>query len=65
MSVVPANVGVFFGQVDKRPKGWCWADTKNEKSKGAIRGPFQTKEQAVEDALHSLASDEPGERGAA
>ena len=65
MSAVPTNVGVFFGQVDKRPKGWYWADAKNEKSKGAIRGPFETKEQAVEDALHSLASDEPGERGAA
>jgi hypothetical protein len=65
MSAVPTSGGVFFGHVDKRPKGWYWADTKNEKSKGAIRGPFQSKEQAVEDALHSLASDEPGERGAA
>jgi hypothetical protein len=64
MSAVPTSVGVFFGQVDKRPKGWYWADT-NEKSKGAIRGPFQTKEQAVEDALHSLSRDEPAERGAA
>ncbi len=65
MSAVPTNVGVFFEQVDKRPRRWYWADTKNEKSKGAIRGPFQSKEQAVEDALHSLASDEPGERSAA
>jgi hypothetical protein len=56
---------VFFGQVDKRPKGWYWTDAKSEKSKQAIRGPFETKEQAVEDALHSLASDKAGERGAA
>jgi hypothetical protein len=65
MSAVPTNVGVFFGQVDKRAKGWYWTDAKNEKSKGAIRGPFDTKEGAVEDALQSLTSDEPGERGAA
>jgi hypothetical protein len=34
---------VFFGQVDKRPKGWYWADTKNEKLTGTIRGPFETR----------------------
>jgi hypothetical protein len=65
MSAVPTSVGVFFGQVDKRPKGWYWADAKSEKSKQAIRRPFETKEQAVDDALHSLTSDEPGEGGAA
>jgi hypothetical protein len=64
MSAVPANVGVFFGQVDKR-SGWYWADTRSEKLKGAIRGPFESKEQAVGDVLHSLASDETEERGAA
>jgi hypothetical protein len=64
MSAVPANVGVFFGQVENGPRGWYWADTKNERLKG-IRGPFETKEQAAEDALHSIASDEPEERGAA
>jgi hypothetical protein len=65
MSAVPTNVGVFFGEVEKRSKGWYWADTRSEKLKGAIRGPFETKEQAVEDALHSLASDKPRERRAA
>jgi hypothetical protein len=65
MSAVPTNVGVFFGQVDKRSKGWYWADTRSEKLEGAIRGPFESKEQAVEDVLHSLASDETDERGAA
>ena len=65
MSAVPPNVGVFFGQVDKRAKGWYWADTRSEKLTGAIRGPFESKEQAVEDALHGLASDDPEERGAA
>jgi hypothetical protein len=65
MRAVPTNVGVFFGQVDKRSKGWYWADTRSEKLKGAIRGPFESKEQALEDVLHNLASDETEERGAA
>jgi hypothetical protein len=63
MSAVPTNVGVFFGQVDKRPKGWYWADAP----KAAIRGPFETKEEAIEDALKSLpeSANESDERGAA
>ena len=71
MIAVPTNVGVFFGQVDKRSKGWYWADwadTGSEKLKDAIRGPFESKEQAIENALQNLrdaASDERGERGAA
>jgi hypothetical protein len=61
MSAVPTNVGVF-GQVDKRDKRWYWADTQPT---GAIRGPFETKGQAVEDALQSLrTSSEMVERGA-
>jgi hypothetical protein len=43
MSAVPTNVGVFFGQVDKRAKGWYWADAQSEKLTGAIRGPFETR----------------------
>jgi putative DNA-invertase from lambdoid prophage Rac len=27
MVSVPSNVRVFYGQVDKRGKGWCWSDT--------------------------------------
>jgi hypothetical protein len=68
MSAVPTNVGVFFGQVDKRAAGWYWVDARSEKLRGAIRGPFETKELAVEDALQSLQDapdDEPRERGAA
>jgi hypothetical protein len=68
MSAVPTNVGVFFGQVDKQAEGWYWADAQSEKPRGAIRGPFETKELAVEDAVQSLReapSDEPQERGAA
>jgi hypothetical protein len=68
MSAVPTNVGVFFGQVDKRAEGWYWAGAQIEKLRGAIRGPFETKDLAVEDALQSIreaASDEPQERGAA
>jgi hypothetical protein len=51
MSSVPTNVGVFFGQVDKRAEGWYWADAQSEKLKRATRGPFETKELAVKDAL--------------
>jgi hypothetical protein len=68
MSSVPANVGVFFGHVDKRAEGWYWADAQSEKLRGAIRGPFETKELAVEDALQSLReapNDDPQERGVA
>jgi hypothetical protein len=68
MSAVPINVGVFFGQVDRRAEGWYWADTRSETLKGAIRGPFETKELAVDDAVQSLReapSDEPQERGTA
>jgi hypothetical protein len=68
MSAVPTNVGVFFGQVDRRANGWYWADAQSEKLRGAIRGPFETKELAVDDARQSLLespSDEPQESGAA
>jgi hypothetical protein len=67
MSAVPTNVGVFFGQVDKRARGWYWTYA-SEKLKGAIRGPFETKQLAVEDALQSLREapgNESRERGAA
>jgi hypothetical protein len=67
MSKVPTNVGVFFGQVDKRAKSWYWTYA-SEKLKGAIRGPFETKEAAAEDALqspHDGQDDKPRERGAA
>jgi hypothetical protein len=64
MSAVPTNVGVFFGQVDKRPNGSYGGERT---PKAAIRGPFETKDQAIEDALRSLreAPYEAGERGAA
>jgi hypothetical protein len=56
MGTVPSNVGVFYGQVDKRAKGWYWADG-SEKPRGSIRGPFETKEQAVENAIQSVWED--------
>jgi hypothetical protein len=68
MSAVPTNVGVFFGRVDKRAEGWYWAGAQSEKLRGAIRGPFETKDLAVEDALRSVQEapgDESRERGAA
>jgi hypothetical protein len=61
MSSVPSNVGVFYGQVDKRAKGWYWADTGSEKPRGSIRGPFETKERAVENAIQSLGEDSRAE----
>jgi hypothetical protein len=72
MSAIPTNVGVFFGQLDKRATGWYWVDARSEKLRGAIRGPFETKERAVEDALQGPRDaqddepqDEPQLRGAA
>ena len=67
MSKVPTNVGVFFGQVDKRSKGWYWAGAKSERIRGTFRGPFETKELAQEDALARLRDvpDGAGERGVA
>jgi hypothetical protein len=67
MSSVPANVGVFFGHVDKRAEGWYWVDARSEEPRRPIRGPFETKQLSVEDALQSLREapgDEPQERGA-
>jgi hypothetical protein len=67
MSAVPTHVGVFFGQIDKRSKGWYWADAKSEKLRGTFRGPFETKELALEDAVACLRDvpNETEERGAA
>lgn len=68
MSNVPFGVAAFYGQVDKRAKGRYWADAPTESPKAPMRGPFDTKEQAVENALHNpreAATGEQGERGAA
>ena len=50
MSSLPVNVGVFFGRVNNRLEGWYWAEASTAK----ITGPFETKEEAVENALQSL-----------
>jgi hypothetical protein len=55
MGNLPANVGVFFGKTDKRSKGWYWIDASN-REKSAITGPFETKEQAIENAIRSIAA---------
>jgi hypothetical protein len=47
MSNVPSNVGVFFGKADKRSEGWYWV----EASTNAPKGPFETKAQAIENAV--------------
>jgi hypothetical protein len=67
MGSVPPNVGVFFGKADKRSEGWYWTEALVIQK--AAKGPFETKEQAIENAIQSLAAqgpnDGPGERGAA
>jgi hypothetical protein len=70
MSSVPLSVGVFFGQIDKRATGWYWTDTRSDKPKPPIQGPFETREQAIEDANRSASpqqapSNGPQESGAA
>jgi hypothetical protein len=70
MGSVPSSVAVFYGQVD-RTKGWYWTETVTTgKSKTPIIGPFETKSDAVQNALQSVearrgSSDLPGERGVA
>jgi hypothetical protein len=51
-SSIPANVGVFLGKTDKRAEGWYWVDA----SRKAPQGPFETKAQAVEDAVLCLST---------
>jgi hypothetical protein len=55
MGSVPANVAVFFGRVDKRPQGWYWTARLNTEKplKAPIAGPFETKADAVEDAIQT------------
>jgi hypothetical protein len=54
MSNVPSNVGVFFGKADKRSEGWYWVDA----SKNAPKGPFETKAQAIKDAVLCVSTAE-------
>jgi hypothetical protein len=54
MSNVPPNVGVFFGKADKRSEGWYWV----EASTNAPKGPFETKAQAIENAVLCVSTAE-------
>jgi hypothetical protein len=57
MSSVPSNVGVFFGNLGQGQEGWYWTDASlSQKPKAAIKGPFETKEQAIENALQDVAA---------
>jgi hypothetical protein len=58
MGRVPQNIGVFFGKADKGAGGWYWTDASSQKPKAAITGPFETKEQAIENALQSAVGAE-------
>jgi hypothetical protein len=59
MSSVPANVGVFFGNADKLSEGWYWADASTK----TLKGPFETKAQAIENAVLCMNTAEE-QRGA-
>jgi hypothetical protein len=70
MGSVPSGVAVFYGEVDKRPKGWYRTETVTTgNSKTPITGPFETKSDAVQNALQSVearqTSNDDGEKGAA
>jgi hypothetical protein len=56
MSSLPVDVAVFFGKVDKRPSGWYWAATSKPEKPfiWPIAGPFETKAQAIENAVLSV-----------
>jgi hypothetical protein len=51
MTDIRAKFAVFFGRVDERPDGWYW--TVDEDLKGDFTGPFDTKADAIEDAISS------------
>jgi hypothetical protein len=63
MGSVPSNVGVFFGKANRRTAGWYWTEAAiSQKRKALITGPFETKEQAVENAAQrarQAPNDEP------
>jgi hypothetical protein len=59
MSNVPSNIGVFFGKADKRSEGWYWVDA----STNGPKGPFETKTQAIENAVLCVSTAE-GQRTA-
>jgi hypothetical protein len=44
MSRIPSNLGVFYGQFDKRSKGWYWTDTvKCQKQQSPVRSRRRNK----------------------
>lgn len=66
---MPPNVAVFYGQFDKRAQGWYWTARPNAEKpvKAAIAGPFETKAEAVEDAVRNVqvSAERPEEGNAA
>jgi hypothetical protein len=54
MSSVPSNVGVFFGKADKRSEGWYWVDVATK----APKGPFETKAEAIENAVQCVSTSD-------
>jgi hypothetical protein len=65
MSILPVNVAVFFGKVDKRPSGWYWTAISEEQipHSGSIAGPFETKAAAIEDAHQAAITGAQGIMG--
>jgi hypothetical protein len=54
VSNVSSNVGVFFGKADKRSEGWYWVEASTNKPKG----PFETRAQAIENAVLCVSTAE-------
>jgi hypothetical protein len=65
MTVVQAKFAVFYGEPDqKRGSGWYWTVVPGpgEPSKGPYTGPFETKAQAMENAVLCGADELKGEQ---
>jgi hypothetical protein len=52
---VQGRVAVFFGKADRRPPGWYWTNAREVgEHLGPITGPFETKADAIEHAIHGV-----------
>jgi hypothetical protein len=52
MDDIQNRFAVFFGKVDRRPRGWYWTIVPNVELtvNRQYAGPFETKANAIEDA---------------
>jgi hypothetical protein len=64
MTSIQGRFAVFFGKVDQRREaGWYWTSVPEpgEHPKGAYTGPFETKDEAIEDANQAGVTERGGE----